>query len=343
MALHVNQPAEEATHGDSTVCASEASGLVATANPQATSMHPCVAVIGMGRSGTSATAGLLVSLGLTGPSGDDLLPATSSNERGHWESIAVIACNSRLLRAVGATTTGPPPVTLEWDDVPDHAARLAEAEEWYRDTYTGAPIVVKDPRMCLTLSFWRKALPQPLAALFVLRDPLSVARSLQARDGLPMSLGLALWDRYVRSASLGLAGMPTLVIRYDEMLSDPIKATSTIVEFLNTLGIELLPEAQENARKGLDPGLRHHRLQADDYSEMAAVQSEAFELLVARVGTHVAWTPPSMPEPPLWVEDCIALARDYGLAERRMRRSLRQMRRSRTYRFASMLRRAAGR
>lgn len=147
----------------------------------------------------------------------------------------------------------------------------------------------------------------------------------------------------MRSASLGLAGMPTLVIRYDEMLSDPIKATSTIVEFLNTLGIELLPEAQENARKGLDPGLRHHRLQADDYSEMAAVQSEAFELLVARVGTHVAWTPPSMPEPPLWVEDCIALARDYGLAERRMRRSLRQMRRSRTYRFASMLRRAAGR
>lgn len=170
MALHVNQPAEEATHGDSTVCASEASGLVATANPQATSMHPCVAVIGMGRSGTSATAGLLVSLGLTGPSGDDLLPATSSNERGHWESIAVIACNSRLLRAVGATTTGPPPVTLEWDDVPDHAARLAEAEEWYRDTYTGAPIVVKDPRMCLTLSFWRKALPQPLAALCFARS-----------------------------------------------------------------------------------------------------------------------------------------------------------------------------
>ena len=175
-------------------------------------MQPCVAVIGMGRSGTSATAGLLVGLGLTGPSGDDLLPATSSNERGHWESIAVIACNGRLLRAVGATPTGPPPVTLEWDGVPDHAERLAEAEEWYRDTYTGAPIVVKDPRMCLTLSFWRKALPQPLAALFVLRDPLSVARSLQARDGLPMSLGLALWDRYVRSASLGLAGMPTLVI-----------------------------------------------------------------------------------------------------------------------------------
>ena len=59
--------------------------------------EPCVAVIGMHRSGTSATAGLLISLGLSGPAADDLVPGSSSNERGHWESREVIRCNTETL------------------------------------------------------------------------------------------------------------------------------------------------------------------------------------------------------------------------------------------------------
>ncbi len=156
---------------------------------------PCVAVIGVGRSGTSATVGLLVKLGLSGPRGDDLLPATSFNQSGHWESRSVIRCNVKLLRSVGASGHGPPPTTLNWDGVRDYTNRTAEAQRWYKNARSGGPVMVKDPRMCHTLSFWREALPAPMAAVFVLRDPLQVARSLKTRDGLPISLGLSLWDR----------------------------------------------------------------------------------------------------------------------------------------------------
>jgi hypothetical protein len=301
-------------------------------------MHPCLAVIGMHRSGTSATAGLLVGLGFSGPPPDDLVPAADSNERGHWESYAVIGCNNRLLRAVGCLGFAPPPVTLEWDGVARYENRLTDAEQWYKNTYSGSPVMVKDPRMCLTLGFWRKALPVPLAALFVLRDPLRVARSLYARDGLPMSLGLALWDRYMRSASLGLSGLPTLVVDYDQMMSDPKEATTTIVEFASALGIDVPPDAQEDASKSLDPGLRHQRSQVDDYAEQASVQRDIFELLVSRAGIHSTWDPPSLPDPPLWVDDCISLRREYG----RVQRELNQLKASRSYNFALKLARVTG-
>src|ERR1700722_6507318 len=105
---------------------------------------PCIAVVGMGRSGTSATAGLLVKLGLTGPVPGDLVPATDSNEQGHWESLRVIRTNARLLRAVGGLGHGPPPITLEWKGVDGYAERMSEAQEWFRNSSSGKPMMVKD-------------------------------------------------------------------------------------------------------------------------------------------------------------------------------------------------------
>ena len=299
---------------------------------------PCVAVIGMGRSGTSATAGLLVNLGLTGPVPGDLVPATETNEQGHWESLRVIRTNMRLLRAVGGFGHGPPPITLEWQGVDGYAERKAEAQEWFRASSSGKPMMVKDPRMCLTLTFWRDALPAPMAAVFVLRDPLKVARSLEARDRLPMSLGLALWDRHVRSASLGLEGLPTLVVGYDEMLEHAAEGTAKVVEFLGTLGIGVSSEDEQAASKWFNPSLRHQSGTTDDYAQAADVQREVFQSLVARAGIHEAWESPSdLPEPQLWVDDAIRLRRQFQVK----RLELKKIQGTRTFRVARSLKRIA--
>ena len=84
-----------------------------------------------------------------------------------------------------------------------------------------APPVWKDPRACLLLPFWREVLPGPLTAVFVWRDPLAVARSLHARDGMPVGYGLALWEWYIRSAAAGLAGVDTYVLEYAAVVADP--------------------------------------------------------------------------------------------------------------------------
>ena len=202
-------------------------------DPQRT-VQPTIAVVGMHRSGTSATAGLLIGFGLSGPRPDDLVPGDTSNERGHWESHEVQSCNAHLLAARGATAYAPPQFTSNWDDIPVYESVLSEARQWFDATYCGRPLVMKDPRICLTLPFWRSALPSTLGAVFVLRDPMDVARSLEARDGIPVLLGLAMWDRYIRSATAGLAGIPTLVVEYDAMLEDPPKASKAVSAFSST-------------------------------------------------------------------------------------------------------------
>jgi hypothetical protein len=281
----------------------------------------CVAVVGMHRSGTSATAGLLVSLGLTGPTPEDLQPATGGNERGHWESKTMGVLNSRLLHAVGGTWSGLPPVTLRWDAVRKHAERREGARRWFASTYAGRPMVIKDPRLCMTLPFWRDALPTPMAAVLVLRKPLSVARSLEARDGMQMTLGLAIWDRSMRSADLVLEGLPTLVVNYDDMMADPGGTTEEFVRFLKGVDVAVAPGVGEAAARQLDTGLRHQKAEDDEYRDFADVQTDMFETLLERKGIHDAWKPvSSFSPPPLWVEDTLDLQRHLTKTARQLRK-----------------------
>ena len=298
---------------------------------------PCVAVVGMGRSGTSATAGLLVNLGLSGPRPDDLVPPTKSNERGHWESRAVVRCNARLLRAVGSSGHCPPPVMLDWSGVDGYAVQRADALRWFRANDAGRPMMVKDPRMCMTLSFWREVVPVPMAAVFVLREPVRVARSLQARDRLPVSLGLALWDRYVRAAMIGLTGLPVLVVHYDEMVADRAAGTARVAAFLDGLGVAVDPAAADAASTWFDPNLRHQRSTTDDYADTASVQRALFTQLIGGPDFHPVWEPPPVPDPPAWVDDVIALRRQL----QNTRRQLRGIQGTRAYRTARSLKRLA--
>ena len=284
-----------------------------------------VAVVGMHRGGTSATAGLLVRSGLSGPRDDDLIPATRSNQAGHWESLQVVSCNARLLRALGGTAFGPPAVTLNWENVRNYAEVRDDALRWFADAHVGGPMMVKDPRLCMTLPFWREVVPVPIAVVFVLRSPLSVARSLQARDGVPMMLGLAAWDRSMRSAALVLEGLPTLLVDYDDMMVDPDVTTKEVIRFLEQVGVDVAPGLKEAAARHLDSALHHQKSEDDEYLDLALVQRRMFEALLDRKGFHAAWeSPPAFPTAPLWVEDALRMRRQH----KRTVRELKALRRS---------------
>ena len=300
----------------------------------------CIAVIGVGRSGTSATTGLLVKLGLAPPQPGDLIPATSSNELGHWESRRLIRFNHLLLRGIGCSPYGPPEPVASWRELPGFEAMKAKANTWIPSTFAGGTVALKDPRMCLTLAFSREVLPPPMAAILVIRDPLRNARSVEARDEIAMTLGLAVWDRYVRSSVLGLEGVPTLVVEFDSMLAKPRQANAEIVDFLRYLGIDVQPEAEKSASDWLNASLRHQTDRVDEYSELAQVQREMFDQLRALKGVHESWRPPpSLPPPPLWVDDILRVQRNYdGLVL-----ALRNVRSTRLFRVGSSVRKVTRR
>jgi hypothetical protein len=298
----------------------------------------CVAVVGMHRSGTSATAGLLVGMGLAPPRSDDLVPASESNQRGHWESETVHMCNVRVLAALGADTYAPPPPSSGWELDRAFDPLRAEAAQWYNSTADETPVVLKDPRLCITLPLWKSALPGPTATVFVLRDPLEVARSLQARDELPIVLGLALWDRYVRSAVLSLEGAPTLVVDYAAMVADPAKWSDVIRAYLEELGLSLHLQSKGAASKFLDARLRHQTTERSEFEPLIGTHREVHAILTESVGTHAAWKPPELPPAPPWTDYILQLRREVVLA----RHELYWTKSSRVFRAANALWRLTG-
>lgn len=257
---------------------------------------PWVLVIGCHRSGTSAVTGALVSLGLQGVAPDDRMDRLPSNPE-HWESLGAALLDEDLLAAMGGAWDAPPP---ESAPVPAPGDRSASADpaEVMAVAYPGAgPLVWKDPRACLLLPYWRAHLPGPLAAVFVWREPLEVARSLHTRDGMPLVDGLAVWERYNRSAAEGLQGVDTYVVRYEDVLADPAGALGAVAGWLG--GLDQFAEAAEGwdvaaAAASVDAGLHHES--ADDGDDLPDVHRPVAEWLAGNAGGHtplVAAPPPA--------------------------------------------------
>lgn len=297
-----------------------------------------VAVVGMHRSGTSATAGLLVGMGLAGPRPDDLVAPDPSNARGHFESRSAHLLNVQIVAALGGTTFSPPPPRAGWQEPPGLGQPRLLASDWAARNAGARALVLKDPRLCLTLPLWREVLPGPCAAVLVLRDPLEVAGSLRARDGLPVTLGLALWDRYMRWAVLGLEGLPTLVVDYGTMLAEPDRAWDELASVLRAARIAFDPTSRRLAQDWLEPGMRHQSGDSQDDDHLAAAPREVLAALDRLRGFRPAWETPDLPAAPSWVEDVLELRRELTVT----RHELYWTKRSRAFRVAASLWRLGG-
>jgi hypothetical protein len=196
----------------------------------------------MHRSGTSAVTGALGSLGLAVPVDEDRWEPSPDNPD-HWESRALALYCDLLLERLGGTWDRPPDPASDTEQDEDLGTGLEDPSGPASRAFPNpGPVVWKDPRSCLLLPYWRAHLPGPLAAVLIWRQPLSVARSLQARDRIHLADGVALWERYNRCALRGLAGVDTFVIRYEDIVADPPARLGAIAKWLSSL-----PQFSEHA------------------------------------------------------------------------------------------------
>ena len=190
----------------------------------------------MHRSGTSAITGAMAALGFHTPRAADLMLWDESNPE-HWESRTMVRADDQLLHKMGGSWEAPPEREPGWEVSPEVLAApdpdaITVAAGAYPDD---GPIVWKDPRVCLLLPYWLRVLPRPVAALFIWRDPLPVARSLARRDNMHLTDGIALWERYNRTALADLVGVDTYVCSYESVLADPPTAIAGIATWLDSL------------------------------------------------------------------------------------------------------------
>lgn len=238
-----------------------------------------VFVLGMHRSGTSAVARVLNLMGCYFGAEREGTRANEENPKGFWERQDVRRLNDTVLRNAG----------WDWDRVSAfHAEGLLDDEPVYQraiadivlDMDAHRPWFIKEPRLCLTFPLWRPVLETPVC-IHMHRSPMEVARSLQARHGMELDVGLALWEAYNIHALNASRGLPRLVVSYSALMHDPDREVARLKEALSDHGYELRVPVVAELRAFLDEGLRHQRDDAEAWGATAtATQKRVLETLV---------------------------------------------------------------
>lgn len=222
-------------------------------------------VAGMHRSGTSALARVLSLLGAELPK--TLAGLREDNPKGFWEPAYAASLNDALLAELGTS----------WDDVlaflipraAPEAQRgvLAKIEQVITSEYSRErSIVLKEPRMALLLDLWIAGAARLRFAPCVVipvRNPLEVAASLGARDGMAVGHSLLLWLSYVLSAERLSRGTPRVFLQYSDLLDDWRGVARRIESSLETKFPRWTPAAELEIDAFLSHTDRHQRLAAE--------------------------------------------------------------------------------
>ncbi len=184
-----------------------------------------IIVLGMHRSGTSAIARLLNLMGAyfgaentSTSTNDNVWKAQyEENQKGFWERLDVRSLNDSILhnahcdwdRVVGFDAENLP------DDLLETYRRTASRIVLNLDAHR--PWFVKEPRLCLVFPVWRSVLEMPFC-VHIVRNPLEVAHSLKARNGIPLKAGLALWEVYNKRAVAVTSELPRAFVSYADLM-----------------------------------------------------------------------------------------------------------------------------
>ena len=209
-----------------------------------------VVVLGMHRSGTSALSGVLGQMGCDLP--QDLMAPTEINVRGFFESNRISGLNESLLASAGHRWFSFPRVPADWFGSPKADEFLERAREAIGAEFGRSHLfVLKDPRICRLLPFWKPALSaadcQP-AFVCIHRHPQDVADSLTRWANYDAGYGLLLWLRHVLEAEADSRGQPRVFTSYDRLMAD---WAGTVQAIGKGLGLKW-PRSVEAAAPGVE-------------------------------------------------------------------------------------------
>lgn len=180
-------------------------------------------VSGMGRSGTSALAGVLALCGGELPKA--LLGPSYANPHGHWEPWEALKLNDGFLARNDATWHDPT-LRLQGEATPsdEHRAEyIGKIQAFLRSLPTAPFAVIKDPRITALSDFWFEAargVGLSIGVVIAVRHPQEVASSLAARDQASLELSYALWLKNNLLAERLSRALPRVFVHYASFLQD---------------------------------------------------------------------------------------------------------------------------
>ena len=225
-----------------------------------TSERAAYLVLGMHRSGTSATAQLLALAGAELP--DNVMPGDEHNAKGYFEPWKISVFNDQRLRAAGSAWDDPFNLPYQPLAPEPEAEWKARAVQLFRAEFGEAihPLL-KDPRVSVLLPMWREVLEAAgvgARVVIPVRHPLAVAGSLARRDRFPVEKSVLLWTLYMLAAEAGSRDLPRAFVSYDNLLADWRSEVAAMERALGAPLPRLTERAAAEIDRFLSPDLRHN-------------------------------------------------------------------------------------
>lgn len=204
-----------------------------------------VVVTGAPFAGSHRVARLLNLMGIYfGPEGSALDYAQPEQNVGCWERTDIRELHDNLLRGLGLSWEQPGayPLTLPTQS----AERFQQgAAARLHDLDAHRPCLLHDSRLPLVLGYWLPLLEVPVG-VHVYHSPLQTAQRIHEQEGLPLHIGLALWEYYHLAALQSWGSAPLLLIDYAQLCAEPEAQILHLYEQLQVVGVKArLPNERE--------------------------------------------------------------------------------------------------
>ena len=231
-----------------------------------------IVVLGMHRSGTSAIARSLQVLGVE-LGGKLRPPVPGNNAKGFWEDLDINTINIEMLDSLGSDWHYLAPILPGDVDQLRQKGYLARAIQVIQaKTAIPGPFGFKDPRTAKLLPFWKEVFRHvdiPVQYVIAVRHPLSVAKSLEKRDGFPLEKGYLLWLEHTLSILTGTAGEKRILVDYDRLMRWP---DAELARLAKALGLRVdRTRLEEYKTEFLDKDLQHTIFKVSDLKSDKAI------------------------------------------------------------------------
>jgi hypothetical protein len=206
-----------------------------------------ILVIGMHRSGTSMTSGVLRMMGVN--IGHILLGPTEHNKKGHFENYFFEKLNKSILKEAGGSWHDPPDKQRLFEATIRKGFQIQTLIRAEQDRLWGW----KDPTTVLILEGYLPYL-RNLYLILCKRDKEDIIRSLIKRDHFNYEKARALTDYYTKEINMlkDRYDIPTLEVDFKEFLFNPKDVIDDISEFIQ---VNVNERQFEEINRFIDPDL----------------------------------------------------------------------------------------
>ena len=217
-----------------------------------------IAILGMHRSGTSLIARAINLMGAYLGEEEDLMKPSPHNPEGYWEREDITNLNNSILEHFSLFWHTPVPLPEGW--VKKAEGFKEKIQKLVNEHFKDKPLWAwKDPRTTILFPLWKTALEEMginLSVVFVVRNPLDVARSLKKRDGFSIDKGFGIWFNYNLCGLCFLDGVPAVVVSYDRFLGNWKEELARLNSLLH-IGAEDAESLYDRVKGAIRPDLRH--------------------------------------------------------------------------------------